>query len=989
MEKLCKKLTAFVLVLCMLFSLNLWAFANSNLPTYTYTNTDAVTLKALLNEYVNTEQESAIFYNQSCKLSTGEEGFCYIGYDADAKAFYIQCIDSTSNPNFRWCYKYDTDYAWKYNTYHSSGTNWIEVDSFGIEFVGRTYSSGSYLDLTDLDERCQMLFKENDGTFPTTVNYTYKMRSADELNSFLEEGVEGDIIYAFAKFDFESEPFYCKISSESYWITIERFVNGSFEPYYEYSKSLRKWYNVEDDSTVDEIYVRLNCIRSVENSDAFNKILKCLNKPYYPVNNQRLNIKRVDAYIEGGKTLPNIYSGYIELSTGEIGFGVIGWSYETGCFYIQMRTNNPDGKWSYKFTEFEGTPKWKYRDINSDDDFADIEQFYIRFYDRSSGQYKECPSELSFMFSDGDFPDDYFLEDGVYKIKNVYNGLYLDVTDGGTTSGTAMQQWSGTSTDNNLNQLFKITYLETRQGLNYYSIRPMINSGMGLYASTAYTPSTATVEDMTHIDSMSIPYSQCWAITQLENEYTIKNGEPTVSSYLTAPLNSTNGSQISTSDSISTNSQWIFEAYTGADLNGAGLNSASYNLICGETFDYDAYMYSSEINTNGPVRYLVKDIDGSDTDKATIDSSTGELTALKSGQIQLRVTYSASPYIWCWNVMIEESMEGTYLLNNVEYTKYMQIDDNSSTFEDEAIMELWSFDNASDQRWNIEYVVEGYYKIISVASGKAITAPSNSNEALVQTDYTGSTTQQWRITSTENGTYKISPRSNESNYMAVGDGIIFSDGRNVELRANQSDNKDEWYLMKIEAFLPIELEGQQKSLWCWAATARMFAKNYCSSVTATQSDAVKAVKNIDNDDNVGGNKTEAVSAINFYASTTLDTNIIDYKIYSEQTMKQFLDDGHVIYISRGQYSDFNDPTSRYNGHAFLITAYLCVDGDCWFIAQDPWPEDVGSSYLISYEKLVNGSNSQGVFETSDLGVWDGAITINTSYSTQTIPYYFG
>lgn len=404
------------------------------------------------------------------------------------------------------------------------------------------------------------------------------------------------------------------------------------------------------------------------------------------------------------------------------------------------------------------------------------------------------------MFSDGDIldSDTRFLEDGVYKIKNIYNELYLDVTDGGATSGTPVQQWSGTSTDNNINQLFKIAYIDTLQGLDYYSVRPMTNSGLGLYSSVSYTPSAVSVQNMTYIDDTSIPYSQCWAINKSGNIYTIKNGMADVNSYLSAPLNSTNGSQITTSDSISANSQWRFEAYTGDDLDAVVATSISYDLICGETFDYDVYMYSSKIHINGPVRYSVSNIDGSATDKATIDPLTGELRALKSGQIRLEARYTDSPYCyWYWIVTIQESMEGTYWFKNAQYGNYMQIDNNASLYDDGAILELFDFDSDEDQRWNIEYVVNGYYKIVSDASGKAITAPSNLNNALTQSNYIGLTTQQWKISSTENGTYKISPRSSETNYMAAGDGIIFTDGRNVELRVDQSDNKDEWYIRPI------------------------------------------------------------------------------------------------------------------------------------------------------------------------------------------------
>ena len=140
---------------------------------------------------------------------------------------------------------------------------------------------------------------------------------------------------------------------------------------------------------------------------------------------------------------------------------------------------------------------------------------------------------------------------------------------------------------------------------------------------------------------------------------------------------------------------------------------------------------------------------------------------------------------------------GTYCLVNVEFVKHAQIDDNEATSTDGAILELWEYDGGTDQQWQIELLSNGYYKIISAASSKAITAPSSTNDSLQQKTYTGATTQQWSITDAGNGTYKLSPRSNSSYYMAAGTGIFTSDGRNVEMREAQGEEKDEWYLANV------------------------------------------------------------------------------------------------------------------------------------------------------------------------------------------------
>ena len=266
---------------------------------------------------------------------------------------------------------------------------------------------------------------------------------------------------------------------------------------------------------------------------------------------------------------------------------------------------------------------------------------------------------------------------GVYKIKNAYNGMYLNVAGTGADAGSAIQQRTGTSTDNNLNQLFKITFLGIygSPALEYYSIRPMTNSRLGLETSLSGTSRYATVETISTNDAWSsLLYNHLWAISANGTAYTIKNGSASTSSYLTAPANYTQGAAVYTTTSIGSSSKWVFEAYGGEELDHIEWPSKSTMLIAGGTFDYDAYMYSSRIGVNGPLTFSVTNADGTATDKAIINSSTGVVQALKPGQIRVRATYSGAPWIWYWTVTIKQCFvqelvdEGIANPNNIRYT---------------------------------------------------------------------------------------------------------------------------------------------------------------------------------------------------------------------------------------------------------------------------------------------------------------------------------
>lgn len=139
--------------------------------------------------------------------------------------------------------------------------------------------------------------------------------------------------------------------------------------------------------------------------------------------------------------------------------------------------------------------------------------------------------------------------------------------------------------------------------------------------------------------------------------------------------------------------------------------------------------------------------------------------------------------------------KGEYYLQNAKFEKFAEIDDDASATTDGAIIEIWNFNAEADQKWNITYLYNGYYKIISTASGKALTAPTSTNASITQNVYTGTDKQLWVIKKNTDGTYKLSPKSNQSQYMEAGAGLITARGRNVEMREEQSDNRDDWEIM--------------------------------------------------------------------------------------------------------------------------------------------------------------------------------------------------
>ncbi len=411
---------------------------------------------------------------------------------------------------------------------------------------------------------------------------------------------------------------------------------------------------------------------------------------------------------------------------------------------------------------------------------------------------------------------------GVYRIKNVETGLYLDTDAGGVTEGTRIQQWSSALPEYTRSQLFKISFFNTlslSEQLNYYTIRSMTNCSLGMKAAYTGASRNVTLTEIPYSEALGgFTYSQIWAISKSGDYYTLKNGDIFNSSYLTATASTTNGTDVFTADMQSSYSKWILEPYTGEALHGVTITSYTSPLITSEIQYYTACMYDQTVGVNGPVGYSVSESDGSATNKATIDPTTGRLEALKSGTVYVGVTYPGSPWIWRYAVTIIESMEGVYFFRNGEYDNYMQIDNNASPSNEGAMFELWGFDADADQKWEIDYIGNELYKIISIASGKVVTAPSSLNDNITQTNYTGSATQHWKITFVSDGIYRLSPQTNLSYYMAAGDGIFTANGRNVEMRESQSDGKDEWFFSTLndypEIFLGYHVPNVDFSIQC-------------------------------------------------------------------------------------------------------------------------------------------------------------------------------
>lgn len=99
--------------------------------------------------------------------------------------------------------------------------------------------------------------------------------------------------------------------------------------------------------------------------------------------------------------------------------------------------------------------------------------------------------------------------------------------------------------------------------------------------------------------------------------------------------------------------------------------------------------------------------------------------------------------------------DGTYLIRSGVNSNFV-VDVTAGAMTNGTNIQLYSFNNSNAQKYEITYLNNGYYKIVSTRSGKAldVTAGSASSGTNVQQySRNGTAAQQWKIFPNDDGTY--------------------------------------------------------------------------------------------------------------------------------------------------------------------------------------------------------------------------------------------
>lgn len=332
-----------------------------------------------------------------------------------------------------------------------------------------------------------------------------------------------------------------------------------------------------------------------------------------------------------------------------------------------------------------------------------------------------------------------------YKILVESSGKALDVKKGSSESGTEVRPY--TWNDSNA-QIWK--FVDAGNG-SYY-----IRSEVGTYLTLNDDGSGFVASNLVKSDAQKFQLT-------VSDQHPVEDGVYSI-------VSSQKDSKVLDVSKASINDKANIQLYQNNDtiaqqfhISYAG--KGYYSIITehsNKAFDVASASLKSGANvqqyrSNGSNAQLWKFIEAEDgsyyikSKLGTVLSIEGD--SLNNGaNINVQNMRSVDTQQWKLKKIQDQNVEnGTYLIASQKDSLRLATQKNNN-------IQINVIDNADAQRYEIEYVADGYYRIINKASGKVLDVTGQSREARVnlqQADWNGGDGQLWRFISTGEGSYFI------------------------------------------------------------------------------------------------------------------------------------------------------------------------------------------------------------------------------------------
>ena len=391
-----------------------------------------------------------------------------------------------------------------------------------------------------------------------------------------------------------------------------------------------------------------------------------------------------------------------------------------------------------------------------------------------------------------------YIADGVYEIKNLYSGWYLDIAQDSPLTGKYVQQYSyATPPSNNSNQRWGL-YKVTRVSGNDYVIRTMINNGNTFVPVSSSNGSYLHTASVPTADS-SVPNSKLWTISAVDGGYIIR--PKGVSSLAVCVQNNTSSgggatntaSRLTLQNRSDSYAKWTFTKLNSSiTFHGTGSHQTKHSILPGENFQYIYYMYSTKIEVNGPITYAVSQVGSyASTDVASITSS-GYLTALKPGKfwLRLKITGLNDRVIV---ITVEKPFEGNFFIQCYNRAGVWDTDTKNAGEE----IECQEINEKVNCLWRLEYQNNGYYAIRQDSSGYYVTSTNGAAKLGAKASGGFTNYQLWKLIKQDDGTHKIQSKANSSYYITEESGNHNNIDPDILVSNASAGTRQKWYLKPL------------------------------------------------------------------------------------------------------------------------------------------------------------------------------------------------
>lgn len=384
-----------------------------------------------------------------------------------------------------------------------------------------------------------------------------------------------------------------------------------------------------------------------------------------------------------------------------------------------------------------------------------------------------------------------YVGNGYYKILPEHSGKSLDILNGSEKKGANLQQYAWNSSDV---QLWK--FVKADNGTYY--IRSKLGTTISLATSNVISGTNVCMDQVTggNVQKWILEKSESAPVS--DGRYVISNAK--------FPKNviSINGQNAVLGTYVGTENQMFDVKYMGdgyyqilSASSGKSLDVANASASSGANlWEYswngsNAQLWKFIINSDGS--YYIKSKLGT-----VVDIFSGIIA--EATNIQMYMANGSDTQKWKLESGKETADErplenGTYMISNATNNK--QVLDIASALESNyANIQTYAFNNTSAQRFELYYVGNGYYQILSEKSGKALDVANGSKNKganVWQYSWNGSEAQLWRIIEAEDGDYYL--QSKLGTYLSIS-GNTASSGMNVQTDYLGSGKNERW---KFEA----------------------------------------------------------------------------------------------------------------------------------------------------------------------------------------------